>query len=146
MGGAAERQDRLARAAAALDLAIEMLRIACLRRVDADQPDALGARRQADVDRIAVDDGDDGGGTAVARRGIGARQRQPDEQRRRQPRGSKVTRLVSFTVASSVEIDWPSCGWITCGASSASGSSTKRRLCISGCGILSVFFDTTSWS
>ena len=47
------------------------------------------------------------------------------------------TRFSSFTVASSAETDCPSCGWMTCGASSASGSSTKRRLCISGWGILS---------
>ncbi len=63
-----------------------------------------------------------------------------------QARGSSVTRLASFTVASSCEIDWPSCGCTTWGASSASGSSTKRRLCSSGCGMRRLRFPMTSWS
>src|SRR5262249_27344802 len=63
-----------------------------------------------------------------------------------QARGSSMTRLSSFTVARSDDTDCPSCGCTTCGASSASGSRTKRRLCISGCGILSERFSITSWS
>src|SRR5438128_2181321 len=64
---------------------------------------------------------------------------------RSHPRGSSVTRLSSLRVASSAETDWPSWGWTTCGASSASGSSTKRRLCSSGCGILRERLSTISW-
>jgi len=66
------------------------------------------------------------------------------ERRDAQPRGNSTTRLSSFTVASIVDTDCPSCGWTTCGASSASGRSTKRRLCISGCGIFSVRLSMTS--
>jgi len=58
-------------------------------------------------------------------------------ERQGHARGKSTTRLSSFSVASSVETDCPSCGWITWGASSASGISTKRRLCSSGCGTLS---------
>ena len=73
-----------------------------------------------------------------------ALRREESRDSARHVRGISTTRLPSLTVASSVEIDCPSWGWITCGASSARGRRTKRRLCSSGCGIFRLRFSITS--
>src|SRR5438046_2025154 len=51
--------------------------------------------------------------------------------------GKSITRLWSLRPASNVTIVTPKRGWVRWGASSASGSRTKRRLCNCGCGTFS---------